>query len=99
MRSVLIAAVAGLIASRPVLADAPNYPVKVLSVVPRSPDLKPFVMSVPADGRHKQPTGESAGSKPSDAAAARVLAITGQGQNPSGAGQSPEFASTTPEHR
>lgn len=99
MRPVLFVAVAGLIASSPVLADVPDYPVKVISVVPRSPDLKPFVMSVPADGPRKQPTGESAGSKPSDAAAARVLAITGQEQNPSGAGQSPELASTTPEHR
>lgn len=99
MRIVLILAVAGMVVSSPAIADVPDYPVKVISVVPRSPDLKPFIMSVPADGRRKQPTGESAGSKPSDAAATRVLAITGREQNPSGAGQSPELASTTPEHR
>jgi len=36
-------------------AAEPSYSeVEIISVVPRSPDVKPFVMSVPAEGRHKQ---------------------------------------------
>jgi hypothetical protein len=43
-----------LIASGGVCAGEPaTSTIEIVSVVPRSPDVKPLAMSVPADGRHE----------------------------------------------
>jgi hypothetical protein len=55
MKRVLFAGVITLTMFGVAYAREPNYSeVTVISVIPRSPDVKPIVMSLPAGGRRKQ---------------------------------------------
>ena len=58
MKAVVVIAFMLATAGRAAYAQEPVSPdVEILSVVPRSPDVKPYVMALPAEGRPRPPTG------------------------------------------
>lgn len=97
MRTILLVTVSGLVTPAAALPDIRNYPVEVLSVIPRSPDVKPLVMSVPAAGRQKPRALEGNAAKPSDIRTARLLTVTEAKKN-TPAATATELAGITPQN-